>query len=80
MNRKFELKEQTEEYLFGLHVKCGFYFDRIFAGNEEGFERYSALFEQLEGLCKDLAVLLEIVGTRSFGRRCSRTTPSKSDG
>ena len=47
MNRKFELKEQTEEYLFGLHVKCGFYFDRLFAGNEEGFERYSALFEQL---------------------------------
>ena len=49
-NRKFELSEQTEEYLFALHVKCGFYFDRLFAGNEEGFERYSALFEQLGDL------------------------------
>ena len=28
-------------------MNFGAYFDRIFAGNEEGFERYSALFEQL---------------------------------
>eukprot|EP00518_Triparma_eleuthera_P023399 CAMPEP_0197551200 /NCGR_PEP_ID=MMETSP1320-20131121/4547_1 /TAXON_ID=91990 /ORGANISM="Bolidomonas sp., Strain RCC2347" /LENGTH=161 /DNA_ID=CAMNT_0043111657 /DNA_START=464 /DNA_END=947 /DNA_ORIENTATION=+ len=33
MNRKFELSEQTEDYLFGLRVNYGAYFDRIFAGN-----------------------------------------------
>eukprot|EP00518_Triparma_eleuthera_P004837 CAMPEP_0182464466 /NCGR_PEP_ID=MMETSP1319-20130603/8660_1 /TAXON_ID=172717 /ORGANISM="Bolidomonas pacifica, Strain RCC208" /LENGTH=512 /DNA_ID=CAMNT_0024664109 /DNA_START=147 /DNA_END=1685 /DNA_ORIENTATION=- len=47
VNRRFELSKQTEEYLFGLRVNFGAYFDRIFAGNEEGFERYSALFGQL---------------------------------
>ena len=31
-------------------MNFGFFFDRIFAGNEAGFERYRVLFEQLGDL------------------------------
>ena len=50
LDRKFERREQTEEYLFCLHNNFGYYFDRIFAGNEAGGERYWVLFEQLGDL------------------------------
>ena len=50
LNRKFELKEQTEEYLFGLRMNFSFYFDRSFAGNEAGGECYRLRFEQLGNL------------------------------
>ena len=35
------------QYLFCLHNSFMNYFDRIFAGNEMGGERYRMLFEQL---------------------------------
>ena len=38
------------QYLFGLRMNFGFYFDKIFAGNEEGRERCRVLFEQLGNL------------------------------
>ena len=50
LNRKFELKAQTEEYLFCLNNSFGYYFDRIFTGNEMGGERYRVLFEKLSDI------------------------------
>ena len=38
------------KYLFGLRMNFGFYFDRIFAGNEAGSERYRLLFELIGDL------------------------------
>ena len=50
LNWKFELKVQTEEYLVCLRNNFGYYFDRIFAGNEMGGERYRVLFEKLSDI------------------------------
>ena len=38
------------QYLFGLRMNFSFYFDRIFAGIEAGYEHYRLLFEQLGDL------------------------------
>ena len=50
LNRKFELKAQTEEYLYCLNSIFGYYFDRILTGNEMGGERCRVLFEQFVDL------------------------------
>ena len=44
-NKKFELKAQTEECPYCLNSSFGYYFDRIFAGNEMGGKRYRMLFK-----------------------------------
>ena len=41
---------RSSQYLFGLRMKFGFYFDRIFAGNEKNSELYRLFFEHLGDL------------------------------